>query len=134
MIELEEIVDAELEAWHVPENKITIRDLLLRTALAVADRMLDPAEVGRQIGQLAAERDHARAERDQELCRRQQEPCLRCAHVDQFIETLEQERDEARRKNANLVAENLRLVVEMDDMTQTIQDQAEIIERLEARR
>lgn len=118
MTELEEIVDAALERWQQPEEKITIRDLLLRVAMEVADRMLDPVAVGRQIGQLAAERDHARSEREMMRIERDEAfeaAAARAKQLTKFVAEVEEARrrhfEAMRRKQ--IEADSLRADVEM---------------------
>jgi hypothetical protein len=63
------------------------------------------------------------------VAERVEETMLDPAKVGEVVAKLSIERDQAMCRAGTLEQENLRLVVEFDDLHQTIQDQAEIIER-----
>lgn len=106
-------------AWHFTDNDI--RGLLGRVAERVEEQMFDPVKVGEVVAKLSIERDEWKKKHAQLL-----EPTNR------LLDTQRRLLDETGEKLRRSERENMRLVVEMDELRQTIQDQAEIIERYEA--
>jgi hypothetical protein len=106
-------------AWHFTDKDI--RGLPVRVAERVEETMFDPHAVASVIATIGHERDEWKKKHEQLL-----------GPTDRLLDTQRRLLDETEEKLRKSERENMRLVVEMDELRQNIQDQAEIIERYEA--